>query len=318
MKSPCIRNLAFKLIAKGRTRKEVAEILEVNIRTIFRWLREGSRKRLERAPRLSRRRLTSLQEASMSERCQSLPATSIKELVRFTVSTFAIHVSISTAARILARAKFTYKKAVKRNSEYNEETGRQFVREIISPLLCGLPNAIASVDEAGFHLNCAPKYGWAKRGQRAVITRPMVRGMKFSLLLCVRPKGTVGAILVEGAVTSVIFRNFLESLPQGLTLILDNCSIHKATKSLTKIGLPTIKETAVNRSIALQYAVPYAPYLNPVEYVFQSIRQHVIKVQPRTALELGAAITTGIKAYKPSSLKALFQRVVQNDGRVGA
>ena len=134
-----------------------------------------------------------------------MPATSIKELVQYTVSTFAIHVSISTAARILARAKFTYKlKAVKRNSEYNEEKGRQFVREIISPLPCGLPNAIASVDDAGFHLNCAPKYGWAKRGQRAVITRPMVRGQKFSLLLCVRPTGTVGAILVEGAVTSVI------------------------------------------------------------------------------------------------------------------
>ena len=117
-----------------------------------------------------------------------MPATSIKELVQYTVSTFAIHVSISTAARVPARAKFTYKKAVKRNSEYNEGKGRQFVREIISPLLCGLPNAIASVDEAGF-LNCAPKYGWAKRGQRAVITRPMVRGQKFSLLLCVASNG---------------------------------------------------------------------------------------------------------------------------------
>ena len=150
----------FQADRKGRTRKEVAEILEVNIRTIFRWLREGSSKRLERVPRLARRRLTSLQEASIIERCQNLPATSIKELVQYTVSTFAIHVSISTAARILARAKFTYKlKAVKRNSEYNEEKGRQFVREIISPLPCGLPNAIASVDDAGFHLNCAPKYG---------------------------------------------------------------------------------------------------------------------------------------------------------------
>ena len=313
-----MRSLAFKLTAKGRTRKEVAEILEVSIRTIFRWLRGDNSKRVERAPRLGRRRLTSLQEASMIERCQSLPATSIKELVRYAVSTFEVHVSISTAARVLARAKITYKKAVKRNSEYNEDKGRQFVREIISPLLRTLPKAIASVDEAGFHLNCAPKYGWAKRGERAVITRPMVRGQKFSLLLCVQPTGTVGAILVEGAVTSAIFRNFLESLPQGLTLILDNCSIHKATKSLTKLGLPTIKETAVDRSITLQYAVPYAPYLNPVEYVFQSIRQHVNKVQPRTALELRQAITAGIKAYKPSSLTALFQRVVQNDGRVGA
>ena len=114
------------------------------------------------------------------------------------------------------------------------------------------------------------------------------------------------------------FQKFSRVPATGMTLMLDNCSIHKATKSLTKIGLPTIKETAVKSSIALQYAVPYDPYLNPVEYVFQSIKQHLNKVQPRTALELRGAITTGIKAYKPSSLKALFQRVIQNDGRVGA
>ena len=163
-----------------------------------------------------------------------------------------------------------------------------------------------------------------KKGARAVITRPMVRGQKFSLLLCVRPTGTVDSLLVEGATTSVIFRQFLETLPQGLTLILDNCSIHKATKSkLTKHGLPTIHETAERRSITLQYAVPYGPYLNPVEYVFQSIRQRVIrqrvnKEQPRNASELRQAISNGIVAYSSDSMSALFHRVVQTDGRVGA
>ena len=150
-----------------------------------------------------------------------------------------------------------------------------------------------------------------------MITRPMVRGQKFSLLLCVRPAGTIAALLVEGAVTGVIFRQFLSTLPEGLQLILDNCSIHKATKSLTKLGLPTVRETADSRSISLLYAVPYAPYLNPVEYVFQSVRQHVNAMQPRTGMELRQAVHDGIVAYE-ASMHALFRRVVRNDGRVGA
>ena len=90
------------------------------------------------------------------------------------------------------------------------------------------------------------------------------------------------------------------------------------TTFLTQNVIPVNGSMGCRRSIVLQYAVPYAPYLNPVEYVFQSIRQHVNKVQPRTALELRGAITQGIKAYTPSSLKALFERVIHNDGRVGA
>ena len=304
MKDQTTRNLAFSLFARGRTRNEIAEILEVSVMTISRWRAAGNIKIPKRGPRFGKRRLTSLQERTLIAISEGRPATSFKELCKYSFNVFGIRISLSTAARVLSRAAYTHKKAVKRNTEYSEERGRHFVRDILRPILMSSPNCIASIDEAGFHLNCAPKYGWARKGARAVITRPMVRGQKFSLLLCVRP--------------SVIFRQFLETLPQGLTLILDNCSIHKATKSLTKHGLPTIRETADSRSITLQYAVPYGPYLNPVEYVFQSIRQRVNKEQPRNALELHQAISNGIAAYSSDSMYALFHRVVQNDGRVGA
>ena len=318
MKDQTTRNLAFSLFARGKTRKEVAEILEVSVRTISRWRAAGNIRIPKRGPRFGKRRLTLLQEGTLIAISEGRPATSFKELCNYAFNVFGICISLSTAARVLSRAAYTHKKAVKRNTEYSEERGRHFVRDILRPILMSSPSCIASIDEAGFHLNCAPKYGWAKKGARAVITRPMVRGQKFSLLLCVRPTGTIASLLVEGAITSVIFRQFLETLPQGLTLISDNCSIHKATKSLTKHGLPTIRETADSRSITLQYAVPYGPYLNPVEYMFQSIRQRVNKEQPRNASELHQAISNGIAAYSPGSMHALFQRVVANDGRVGA
>lgn len=318
MKDQTIRDLAFSLFERGRTRKEVADILQVSTRTISRWRARGNVKLPKRGPRLGKRRLTVHQEQTMVAKCESNASTSMRELVTFSSVTFGVKISIATAARILDRAVFTHKKAVKRNTEYDEDKARRFVREIIRPTLERWPSRIASIDEAGFHLNCAPSYGWAKRGKRAVITRPMIRGQKFSLLLCVRPTGIIAGKLVEGAINGKIFRQFLQDLPQGLTLLIDNASIHKATDSLTVQGLPTVRQTAARRAIVLQYVPPYSPYLNPVEYVFGTIRRYVNRCQPRTPQALHQAIQEAVAAYKPNSLRALFDRVAENDGRVGA
>ena len=188
MKDQTTRNLAFSLFARGRTRNEVAEILEVSVRTISRWRAAGNIKIPKRGPRFGKRRLTLLQERTLIAISEGRPATSFKELCNYAFNVFGIRISLSTAARVLSRAAYTHKKAVKRSTKYSEERGRHFVRKILRPILRSSPDciaiqAIASIDEADFHLNCAPKYGWARKGARAVITRPMVRGQKFSLLL---------------------------------------------------------------------------------------------------------------------------------------
>ena len=48
------------------------------------------------------------------------------------------------------------------------------------------------------------------------------------------------------------------------------------------------------------------------------MRQRVNKEQPKNASELYQAISNGIAAYSPDSMRALFHRVVAIDGRVGA
>lgn len=53
----------------------------------------------------------------------------------------------------------------------------------------------------------------------------------------------------------------------------------------------------------------------------QLVRQDLSTIQPRTALEIHAAITAGIKAYRTTRLNALVHMVdhniVQNEGGVG-
>ena len=82
------------------------------------------------------------------------------------------------------------------------------------------------MDEAAFFYNHVRGYAWSKKGQRAVVKAPGVRGKAHSLLLCISSAGVVFHRLYEGAVTAQRFTEFLSQLPQGPALIiaeLKNC-----------------------------------------------------------------------------------------------
>lgn len=172
---------------------------------------------------------------------------------------------------------------MKRNSEYDVERGRQFLVQL-RELFADPSVTLASIDEASFHLNSAPRYAWAPRGKRAVIKRPMVRGTRFSkrLLLCVCPTGIVDYTVVQGSFNSALFTTFVGTLRRDLTLLLDNVSTHRATKSLWKRNMPSVQHSAESRSITLKFTPPYAPHLNPVEFCFNSIRANINQAQPCT------------------------------------
>ena len=72
---------------------------------------------------------------------------------------------------------------------------------------------------------------------------------------------------------SEVFSEFLGRLPDGITLMLDNARIHHASHSLRDKGLPTIVEKAEAKNMTLKYIPAYAPHLNPVEFVFNTVRQ---------------------------------------------
>ena len=86
----------------------------------------------------------------------------------------------------------------------------------------------------------------------------------------------------EGAVNAVRFAEFLETLPFGSQLVLDNAVIHRATQALQKQGLPTVPETADKQEIALTYLPLYAPVLHPVELCFNHIRTVINREKPRS------------------------------------
>ena len=163
-------------------------------------------------------------------------------------------------------------------------------------------------DPESFHLNSAPRYARACQGRRAVIKRPMVRGVRFSLLLCVCPSGVVDYTLVEGSVNSALFTTFVGTLRRDLTLLLDNVSTHRATKSLWKRNLPSVRESAESR----KFTPPYAPHLNSVKFCFNPIRAHISRAQPRTEVELRLAVAEAIRSWTADTLYKLFRKLIDD------
>ncbi|CAJ0761326.1 15528_t:CDS:2 [Entrophospora sp. SA101] len=87
--------------------------------------------------------------------------------------------------------------------------------------------------------------------------------------------------LIKDAVNAEVFANFLarvELSNEGKHyLLLDNIAFHKSIK---------VKELLTKKNIEPRYIVASNPYLNPVEEVFNVIKQYVRKQRPRTEEEL--------------------------------
>ncbi|CAG8570245.1 959_t:CDS:2 [Ambispora leptoticha] len=86
------------------------------------------------------------------------------------------------------------------------------------------------------------------------------------------------------------------NLPNGekYYLMLDNAKIHKAVKACLK-------------------KVAYCPQLNPVELIFNFLRQYVEKYEPRTLEELKYIIEKGIEELQEKDITKYFEHCLNYD-----
>ena len=160
-------------------------------------------------------------------------------------------------------------------------------------------------------MNHVRSYAWSKRGTRAVVARPGIRGKAHSLLLCVSSTGVIFYHLYEGAVTAARFSQLLGTIPCGSRVVLDNAQIHKATNVLRRQDQFTAPEMAEGRQITLTYLPPYAPMLNPVELLFNNIRTYVRRLAPRNATSLRAAVAEAVGQLSPAVCVDTVAKVYQ-------
>jgi transposase len=247
-----------------------AAIVQPSAASICRWLREIQPKHGASGPRT--KMITDLMLLAIRAYLFEKPTTRALNIRQFLFEHYKINVSRQLVQVALSkRLGFTFKRTRKRgpdlsaNPEYIARK-REYVRELH---LCAMRNdIIVSLDESGADERGRPVYGYALRGQLAIINHPPVKvpqHIRTSLLLAIASNGQRFHFLQNGSIDGDIFADFILAMPfpTGSVLLMDNHSIHGTDEVLVALQV---------KGYRVLYTPPYTPELNPIEMIFGTLK----------------------------------------------
>lgn len=172
-------------------------------------------------------------------------------------------------------------------------------------------NRILALDESGFLLNLAPRYGYAHQGRRVKSRKPGIRGDNHTLILLVQNVAKQGVIhhkVIKKGMKTQDFYDFLKEvkLPtdEEYYLLLDNLAVHRSEK---------IKELLKNKNIVPIYLPSYSPNLNPVEEMFNVVKGYVKRDKPRTGEQVNCAISQVVEKLQKQNLTKYFDDCLKKE-----
>jgi transposase len=84
--------------------------------------------------------------------------------------------------------------------------------------------------------------------------------------------------------------------------LLDNLPVHKTKK---------VKKMAIQRNLELVFLVPYFPQLNPVEEIFNVVKEYVRRCKPKTEEELRKTIAEIVTKLNEEDLTKYFKNCLK-------
>jgi hypothetical protein len=191
-------------------------------------------------------------------------------------------VSQQTISRTLIRRNRTRKKITPRYREQDLNKIKQF-QETIKQLPL---SQFSAIDECNFHLNEAPRYGYAPRGKKAISHSPGSKGKSYTLIIWATSKEKQGIVhyeLTDKKVDAQVFHDFLANAKthseEESYLLMDNASIHRAPKRRKDLGLPTIEEQLIPKNFIPTYLPSHSPQFNPIEPIINVVRHNIEKAR---------------------------------------
>jgi transposase len=163
------------------------------------------------------------------------------------------------------------------------------------------------LDETGVNNQAVYQRGYSPRGKTPVTVKPSKKE-KISLISTVTNLGTMRFRCYEGALTTLLLVAFLESLvaeaTRKLYVIMDNLPVHKGKAVQAWLAANADK-------IMVFYLPPYAPDVNPDEYLNNDLKQNVHR---KSGLPLSkTALKSNVLAYmrhiqkSPAKVQSYFQ-----------
>ncbi len=183
----------------------------------------------------------------------------IKETLGCSVSRQLVHVIVRK------RLGLTFKRTRKRGCSSKRFDRPAFFSAFLDAHARG---RLVAIDESGFDQRCTPVYGYAPKGQPAIVNWKTCSDRKrYNLVMAIH--GTSGAshrVITANPVNGTTFSQFILGLPfgNGTVVLLDNAAIHKTA---------LVRAAAMVKGFTLLFMPPYSPEFNPIELVFGVIKK---------------------------------------------
>ena len=138
------------------------------------------------------------------------------------------------------------------------------------------------MDESGLKTNMTRLYGRAYKGERCHDTVPCGHWESLTILGSIRLDGTTECIMFEGAVDRKMFDEYIKkmlapTLRPGDIVILDNLKVHKSEVA---------QKLVAARGASMLFLPAYSPDLNPIEKMWNKVKQILRGIKARTDEEL--------------------------------
>lgn len=148
------------------------------------------------------------------------------------------------------------------------------------------------IDESGIEESLCREYGRAQRGQKVLGERMGKKAQRLSIIAGLNQKELVAPFHFKGYCDTEVVNSWLENillpcLKAGQTVIMDNASFHKSTRT---------KQLLENQGCKLLFLPTYSPDLNPIEQQWAILKARIRKLKtPQQPLE--DAIAQVFKQY---------------------
>jgi transposase len=222
---------------------------------------------------------------------------------------FGIRMPVRTIGHYLKRWGFTPQKPLKRAYEQRPAEIQRWLDREYPAIAVRAKREGAEIhwgDETSLSTSDPRGRGFAPRGQTPVL-EVVARRKSVSFLSTVTNQGLVRFMVLEGplsAPTLIRFmRRLIRSTARKVFLILDNLNVHKAAQVRGWVA-------AHADGIAVFYLPPYAPELNPDEYLNGDLKLGVAaKVPARTKPELTKAARSHLRMlqHRPHRVRRFFE-----------
>lgn len=221
-----------------------------------------------------------------------------------------VRLSESSVRNYLKAWGFTIQRPATRYSSRNDVVVQRWLAEEYPRIAAEADRIGAEIhwlDETGVNNQAIYQRGYAPKGKTPITQKPSKRE-RISLISTVTNRGKMRFSLYEGALEKRRLIGFLEKLLLEVThhifVIMDNLPVHKSKE---------LREWAEQNKerITLFYLPPYAPDLNPDEYLNNDLKQNVHRISglPKSKRTLKSNVTAYMRHIQksPAKVRSYFQ-----------